>query len=67
MSVDKEVTITATSTETWEAAAMAAVERTEATVDSLQWAVVEDQWLDLKEGGAPVYKTKVNIGFRVED
>ena len=67
MSVDKEVTITATSTESWEQAAMAAVDRTEATVDSLQWAIVEDQWLDLKKGGSPVFKTKVNIGFRVEE
>ena len=47
MSVDKEVTITATSTDSWEAAALAAVDRTEATVHSLQWAIVEDQGLDL--------------------
>jgi hypothetical protein len=67
MSVDKEVTITATSTDSWEDAAQAAVDRTEATVHSLQWAIVEDQWLDLKEGGSSVYKTKVNIGFRVEE
>jgi hypothetical protein len=67
MSVDKEVTIAATSTDSWEDAAQAAVDRTEATVHSLQWAIVEDQWLDLKEGGSPVFKTKVNIGFRVEE
>ena len=64
MVVHKEVTITATSPESWEDAALNAVDRTEATLENIQWAVVQDLSLDLG-GDAPQYKTKVKIGFEV--
>ena len=66
MAVHKEVTITATSPESWEAAALAAVDRTETSVEHLQWAVVQDQSLELSADGGHRYKTKVKIGFEVE-
>lgn len=67
MAVHKEVTITATSTESWEQAALSAVERTETSVQNIQWAVVQDQSLDLQSIEEPQFKTKVKIGFEVED
>ena len=67
MTVHKEVTVTATSTESWEAAAMNAIDRTEATVENIQWAVVQDQSMRLDTPTDPEYKTKVKIGFEVGD
>ena len=67
MAVHKEVTVTATSSESWEAAAMQAVERTEATVEHLQWAVVQDQSIQLEDTDAPQFRTKVKIGFEVAE
>ena len=64
MAVHKEVTITATSPESWEDAALNAVDRTEATLENIQWAVVQDLSLDLGSD-EPQYKTKVKIGFEV--
>lgn len=67
MSINKEVTITATSSESWEAAALNAVERTEASVENLQWAVVQDQSIELGSPGDHQFKTKVKIGFEVDE
>jgi len=65
MTVHKEVTVTATSLESWEDAALSAVDRTEATVENLQWAVVQDQSIQLESPEEPQYRTKVKIGFEV--
>jgi flavin-binding protein dodecin len=65
MAVHKEVIVTATSSESWEQAALNAVERTEATVENLQWAVVQDQSIELESPESPQFKTKVKIGFKV--
>ncbi|MFB6080258.1 MAG: dodecin family protein [Haloferacaceae archaeon] len=65
MPVHKEVIITATSPESWEEAAMNAVERTEATVENLRWAVVQDQSIELASDDAPQFRTKVKVGFEV--
>lgn len=67
MVVHKEVIITATSSESWEDAALNAVKRTETTVENLQWAVVQDQSIELKSPASPQFKTKVKIGFEVEE
>lgn len=67
MPVHKEVTVTATSAESWESAALNAVDRTEATVENLQWAVVQDQSVELQSAGDPQFKTKVKIGFEVKE
>lgn len=67
MVVHKEVSVTATSSESWEVAAMNAVERTEQTVENLQWAVVQDLSIDIDEPESPLYKSKVKIGFQVEE
>ena len=67
MTVHKEVTVTATSSESWEDAALSAVDRTEATVENLQWAVVQDQSIQLESIEEPQFRTKVKIGFEVEE
>lgn len=67
MVVHKEVSVTATSDESWEAAAMNAVERTERTVENLQWAVVQDLSIDIDEPDSPLFKAKVKIGFEVQE
>lgn len=67
MPVHKEVTVTATSLESWEAAALNAVVRTETTVENLQWAVVQDQSIQLELSERPEFRTKVKIGFDVEE
>lgn len=67
MTVHKEVTVTATSTESWEDAALSAVDRTDATVENLQWAVVRDQSIQLDDTGDPQFRTKVKIGFEVAE
>lgn len=67
MSVHKEIIVTATSPESWESAALKAVERTELTVEHLQWAVVQDQSIQLEDTDEPQYRTKVKIGFEVEE
>lgn len=67
MAVHKEVVITATSPESWEDAAMNAVKRTETSVEHLRWAVVQDQSIELGSPDNPQFKTKVKIGFEVEE
>jgi flavin-binding protein dodecin len=67
MPVHKEVIVTATSSESWEEAALNAVDRTEATVENLQWAVVQDQSVELESAENPQFKTKVKIGFEVAE
>lgn len=67
MAVHKEVTITATSPESWEDAALNAVERTDASVENLRWAVVQDQSIQLEPPSSPQFKTKVKIGFEVKE
>lgn len=67
MAVHKEVIITATSPESWEAAALNAVQRTDASVENLQWAVVQDQSIELESPESPQFKTKVKIGFEVKE
>lgn len=67
MAVSKHVTISATSTDSWEDAALKAVERTEASVEHIQSAEVVDQSLDFSVGHDPRFKVTVAIEFHVKD
>ena len=67
MTAVKIIKVLGTSAESWEDAAMNAVERTGATVENLQWAVVQDQSIDVDAPGAPEFRTKVKVGFEVEE
>jgi flavin-binding protein dodecin len=65
MTVHKEVIVTATSSDSWEDAALNAVDRTETTVENIQWAVVQDQSIQVDAAEEPEFKTKVKIGCEV--
>lgn len=67
MVVHKEVIVTATSPDSWEEAALNAVERTRETVENLQWAVVQDQSIEIATAETPQFKTKVKVGFEVKE
>lgn len=67
MTVHKEVIVTATSDDSWEDAALNAVDRMDATIEKLQWAVVQDQSIQVDSSSDPEFKTKVKIGFEVEE
>lgn len=67
MVVHKEVIVTATSHESWEQAALNAVDRTRETVENLQWAVVQDLSINVDTADEPEFKTKVKIGFEVAE
>lgn len=67
MVVHKEVIVTATSPDSWEQAALNAVERTRTTVENLQWAVVQDQSIEVQSADNPQFKTKVKVGFEVQE
>lgn len=67
MAVHKEVIVTATSPESWEDAALNAVARTNATVENIEWAVVQDQSISVETPEEPQFKTKVKIGFEVQE
>lgn len=67
MAVHKEVSITATSSDSWEEAALNAINRTGQTVENLQWAVVQDLSINIDDPDTPEFKAKVKVGFKVED
>jgi len=67
MSVYKVVEIVGTSTESWEDAAMTAVNKARETIRNLRVAEVVEQDVDLAEAGSATFRTKVRISFKYED
>ncbi len=65
-SVYKVVQLVGTSTESWEAAATAAVERASASLRDLRIAEVVAQDLVLEDGSVSAYRAKVNVSFKFE-
>ena len=55
-----------TSTESWEMAAKAAVERAAESFRDLRVAEVVEQDLQVSEGNVEAYRTKVRVSFRYE-
>lgn len=66
MSVYKVIEIIGTSEQSWEEAAVAAVNKARETLRDLRVAEVIEQDLDLAEGGAVTYRTKLRISFKYE-
>lgn len=66
-SVYKVIELVGTSTESWEKAATAAVERAAATLRDLRVAEVVQQDLVIESGQVKAYRTKVNVSFKYED
>jgi flavin-binding protein dodecin len=67
MSVYNVVEIIGTSSESWEDAALAAVNKARETVRQLRVAEVVEQDLDLSESGSVTFRTKLRISFKHED
>ena len=66
-SVYKVVELVGTSTESWERAAAAAVERASASLRDLRVAEVSMLDMTLENGAVVAYRAKVKVSFKYED
>jgi len=65
-SVYKIIEIIGTSTESWEKAAAAAVQKAAKTVRDLRIAEVVEMDMQLEDGKVRAYRTKVKVSFKYE-
>ena len=65
-SVYKVITLIGTSTESWEKAAAAAVERASQSLRDLRVAEVRELDMQLEEGKVVAYRAKVKVSFKYE-
>lgn len=65
-SVYKVIELVGTSTESWERAATAAVERAGRSLRDLRVAEVKELDMVLDEGNVTAYRAKVNVSFKYE-
>jgi flavin-binding protein dodecin len=65
-SVYKIITLIGTSTESWEKAAAAAVERASKSLRDLRVAEVEELDMSLENGKVIAYRAKVRVSFKYE-
>ena len=65
-SVYKVIELIGTSTESWEMAAKAAVERAAESLRDLRIAEVVEQDVQLKDGKVELYRTKMKVSFKYE-
>lgn len=63
-SVYKVIELVGTSTESWEKAAKAAVERAAASLRDLRVAEVSELDLQLQDGKVQTYRAKVKVSFK---
>jgi flavin-binding protein dodecin len=66
-SVYKVVELVGTSTQSWEQAATAAVERAGKSLRDLRVAEVTEQDLVLKDGKVEAFRCKVKVSFKYQD
>jgi flavin-binding protein dodecin len=66
-SVYKVIELVGTSTESWEKAALAAVERAGQSLRDLRVAEVVSQDLVVENGKVKAFRTKVSVSFKFED
>ncbi len=66
-SVYKVIELVGVSTESWEKAAAAAVERASKSLRELRIAEVVEQDLQLEGGKVVAYRAKVKVSFKYED
>jgi flavin-binding protein dodecin len=66
-SVYKIIEIIGTSTDSWEKAAKAAVERASKTVRDLRAAEVVQQDLVIEDGKVTAFRTKLSVSFKYAD
>jgi dodecin len=65
-SIYKVITLIGTSSESWEKAAAAAVERAAQSLRDLRVAEVLEQDLVIESGKVTAYRTKVRVSFKYE-
>ena len=65
-SVYKVIELVGTSTESWEKAAAAAVERASANLRNLRIAEVSELDIQLENGKVRTYRAKVKVSFKFE-
>ena len=65
-SVYKIITLIGTSTESWEKAAAAAVERASKSLRDLRVAEIEELDMNLENGKVVSYRAKVRVSFKYE-
>ena len=65
-SVYKVIELVGSSTESWEKAAVAAVERASASLRDLRVAEVSQLDMHLKDGKVHAYRAKVKVSFKYE-
>ena len=66
-SVYKVIELVGTSTDSWEKAAAAAVERAARTLRDLRVAEIVQLDLQIKDGKVEAYRAKVRVSFKYED
>lgn len=66
-SVYKVIELVGTSTESWEKAATAAVDKAGKTLRDLRIAEVAELDLQLEDGKVRAYRAKVKVSFKYED
>jgi dodecin len=66
-SVYKVIELVGTSTESWERAAAAAVERAGTTVRDLRVAEISQLDMTLEDGNVAAYRAKVRVSFKYEE
>ena len=66
-SVYKVIELVGTSTESWEKAAAAAIERASQTIRDLRVAEVKQLDMSLKDGHVEAYRAKVSVSFKYEE
>ena len=66
-SVYKVIELVGTSTDSWEKAASAAIERAAETLRDLRVAQVIEQDISISEGKVESYRVKLKVSFKYED
>jgi dodecin len=66
-SVYKVIELVGTSTESWEKAAAAAVERASSSVRDLRVAKVSELDMTIEDGAVMAYRAKVKVSFKYEE
>lgn len=66
-SVYKVVELVGTSSESWERAAKAAVDRASETLRDLRVAEISELDMQLKDGEVQLYRAKVKVSFKYQD
>ncbi|MFP4631873.1 MAG: dodecin domain-containing protein [Halobacteriota archaeon] len=65
--VHKKITVIGSSTDSWEQAALDAVDRVDATVENIKWVEVTGRGIELATTEEPEFQTEVEVAFLVEE